>query len=357
MTDREMEILALIEAEPMITQEVLAQKLGIQRSSVAVHISNLMKKGYIKGKGYIVDKAPYAVVIGGSNMDLIGTPKDKLIQRDSNIGTVEARAGGVGRNIAYNLAQLKVPTYFISAVGQDDFGKKIIEGLNQIGIHTGAMLVHPNIPTSTYLCINNENGDMAMAISQMSIVESINVDVLKSWHKIIEGARILVLDTNLTEEVLDYLLTTYHQKEIYVDPVSTAKAVKIIPHLNNVHFLKPNLLEAELMTGLSMMPGEMEQSYAMRLSQALVEKGVEEVCITLGKDGVVYADRTQRFHKQVKEVSVVNTTGAGDAFFAGYCYSAFLGKSVEQGIEIAMRCAEHQITSPNIALNETIFEF
>ena len=64
MTQRERQILQLIEANPMISQQELAEKLGITRSSVAVHISNLMKKGCIAGKGYVLRSGSYAVVVG-----------------------------------------------------------------------------------------------------------------------------------------------------------------------------------------------------------------------------------------------------------------------------------------------------
>ena len=73
MTQREAQILQWIRENPMISQQELADKAGITRSSAAVHISNLMKKGYIAGKGYIVRTAPYAVVVGGVNMDIGGT--------------------------------------------------------------------------------------------------------------------------------------------------------------------------------------------------------------------------------------------------------------------------------------------
>ena len=52
MTEREKEILDILKNDPMISQQELADKLSIARSSIAVHITNLMKKGYIKGKGY-----------------------------------------------------------------------------------------------------------------------------------------------------------------------------------------------------------------------------------------------------------------------------------------------------------------
>ena len=88
MTQRERQLLRWIEENPLISQQELADKAGITRSSVAVHISNLMKKGYIVGKGYIVHTAPYAVVIGGVNMDIGGRPAHKLVAQDSNPGQV-----------------------------------------------------------------------------------------------------------------------------------------------------------------------------------------------------------------------------------------------------------------------------
>ena len=72
MTQRERQILQWIEENPMISQEELAQKAGISRSSIAVHISNLMKKGYIAGKGYVLRSGSYVVVIGGVNIDIGG---------------------------------------------------------------------------------------------------------------------------------------------------------------------------------------------------------------------------------------------------------------------------------------------
>ena len=104
MTQRERQILNWIEADPMISQQELADRAGITRSSVAVHISNLMKKGCIAGKGYIVTRSPYVTVVGGMNMDIGGRPYKTLVGKDSNPGAVRMSPGGVGRNIAHNMS-------------------------------------------------------------------------------------------------------------------------------------------------------------------------------------------------------------------------------------------------------------
>ena len=81
MTQRERQILRWIEENPMISQQELAEKAGITRSSVAVHISNLMKKGFIAGKGYVLRSGTYVVVVGGVNMDIGGTSFASMIAR------------------------------------------------------------------------------------------------------------------------------------------------------------------------------------------------------------------------------------------------------------------------------------
>ena len=109
MTQRERQILQWIEQDPMISQEALAEKAGITRSSVAVHISNLMKKGYIAGKGYVLRSGTYAAVVGGVNMDIGGQSYAPLIAGDSNPGRVQMSLGGVGRNIAHNMSASSRP--------------------------------------------------------------------------------------------------------------------------------------------------------------------------------------------------------------------------------------------------------
>lgn len=89
MTNREEEIIKLISRNPAISQSDLATTLGITRSSVAVHITNLTKKGYILGKGYILRQDDYVTVIGGSNVDITGFPNKSLISGDSNRKVIE----------------------------------------------------------------------------------------------------------------------------------------------------------------------------------------------------------------------------------------------------------------------------
>ena len=84
MTPREREIMALLRKNPQISQREIAEKLNITRSGVSTHINNLAKNGYILGRTYILREDDYISVVGGANMDIVGSSYNKSIRKDSN---------------------------------------------------------------------------------------------------------------------------------------------------------------------------------------------------------------------------------------------------------------------------------
>ena len=249
MTQRERQILQWIEADPMISQEALAERAGITRSSVAVHISNLMKKGYIAGKGYVLRSGTYAAVVGGVNVDIGGQSYAPLVARDSNPGRVRISLGGVGRNIAHNMSLLGVDVRFLTAFGDDLHAQRVAASCGELGIDISHALQVPGGTTSTYLFLNDVDGDMALGLSDMDICERITPAYLASNLSLLNNAQVIVADTNIPAESLQYLVT-HCTPPVFVDPVSTAKARKVQPVLGRVHTLKPNRIEAELLSGV-----------------------------------------------------------------------------------------------------------
>ena len=346
MTQREQEILNILKQEPTISQNDIASRLGITRSSVAVHITNLLKKGYLLGKGYIVQDEPYILVIGGSNIDIQGFPKEKLIQRDSNIGTVKMSLGGVGRNIAENCARLGVPTRLMSVIGDDPYGQKILKEAQAIGLNMQDTVVLSGESTSTYLSILDETHDMAMAINHMDSIEKLTVEHIRAKRSIIEHAQLVVLDTNLSQAVLDHLLTQYPKTKFFVDTVSTKKALKIKDHLKHIHTLKPNRMEAEVLTGSS------EKTPLLELGSQLKCK---RSFISLGSQGVQVFEGKTHLHFPTKPIEVVNATGAGDAFMAGLVYAYLKGYDIKETCLAAMSASRLALSHPdtiNPNLNE-----
>ena len=320
MTQRERQILQLIEDNPMIQQNEIAEKLGITRSSVAVHISNLIKKGHIAGKGYVLRSGSYAVVVGGVNVDIGGRSFAPLVASDSNPGTVSVSLGGVGRNIAHNLALLGVDVRMLTAYGDDNHGHQVASSCSALGIDLTHALKVPGGTTSTYLYLTDEHGEMALAVSDMSICEKISPAYLEEKLSLLQNAQVVVVDTNIPAESLEYL-ANHCTAPLFIDPVSTIKAEKLRPILHKIHTLKPNKLEAELLSGVKIETLEDVKKAADKLLQL----GIHRVFISLGGDGMLAAMGDERVILPNLPGTMVNTTGCGDSAMAAVTWAYLEG--------------------------------
>ena len=351
MTNREQEILELINNNPLASQNELADMLGITRSSVAVHITNLLKKGHILGKGYIIRDSEHVTIVGGANMDIQGFPSDKLIYNDSNVGNVKLSLGGVGRNIGENLVKLGVSTKLISVIGDDIYGSKILEEANLIGLDMQHSLILKGEATSTYLAILDEKHDMALAISSMDIYERMTVDFIKEKRNVIEGSKVCILDTNIPVDVMEYILTTHKDIDFFLDTVSTTKAKKVKDLIQYFHTIKPNKIETETLTGIKIN----NEEDLKKAADYFLNLGVKNVFITLGEDGVFYSDGENVNHMKTKPINPVNVTGAGDSFTAAIVYGHInqLGiyESARMAVAASIIALSHENTiNPNMSV-------
>lgn len=344
LTQRERQILQLIESDPMIPQQDLADALGITRSSVAVHISNLIKKGYIAGKGYVLRSGSYAVVVGGVNIDIGGRSFGALVQQDSNPGSITTSLGGVGRNIAHNLALLGTDVRLLTAYGDDIHGQRIASSCSELGIDASNALKVTGVPTSTYLYIADPDGEMAIALSDMEVCRRITPAYLSANLTMLQNAQVIAVDTNLPEESLVYLAETC-VPPLFCDPVSTTKAEKLLPILNKIHTLKPNRLEAELLSGVPIR----EKQDVEKAARVLLDKGIRRVFISMGSDGVYAASDDEQLWLPNLPGTMVNTTGCGDAFMAALVWAYLEGLDLRNTALAGLAAASIAMES-----NETI---
>ncbi len=325
MTQRERQILREIEKDPMISQQALADSLGITRSSVAVHISNLIKKGCIAGKGYVLRSGSYAAVVGGVNVDIGGRSDRPLVSEDSNPGKVQVSLGGVGRNIAHNLSLLGVDVRMLTAYGNDPNGQRIAASCSELGIDVSHALTLNDARTSTYLYIADQRGDMALAVSDMDICQRITPGYLADNISVLQNAQVVVTDTNIPQESLIYLAENC-RAPLFCDPVSTQKAEKLRPILHRIHTLKPNRLEAELLSGVAIRSA----ADAEKAADRLLAMGVHRLFISLGADGVLAAMGDRKIKLPNLPGEMVNTTGCGDAFMAALVWAYLQGCDLEE---------------------------
>lgn len=265
-------------------------------------------------------RAKRIAVIGGMNMDIGGRAANALQLRDSNPGTVSLRPGGVGRNIAHDLRLLGAEVSLVSAVGEDAFGRELLASCEALGLDMSMTLRRPRERSSTYLYVTDDGGDMLLAVSDMDIVDRITPETLSPLLERLNGYDAAVVDANLSQAALCFLAEKL-TVPLYADPVSTAKAAKLLPILPRLRALKPNALEARHLTG---------EKEAVRAARALLNRGIDRVLLSLGAEGMLAAEGERVLRLSGQKFTVVNTTGAGDAATAAMVWADLQGLDLEQ---------------------------
>ena len=275
-------------------------------------------------------------IIGGITADIEGNPYNQLVQGDSNPGKISMSYGGVGRNITENLARLGTSVNFISVAGDDFPGRGVVRELQDLGADVEHVKLLPEESTAVYMSILNLLGDMELALCNMDVLERISVEFIKEAMESIQKSKIVGIDTNLTEETLEYTTSILKDVPLFLDPVSVTKAERAKNVLGRFHTIKPNRMEAEVLSGLQIMSGEELE----KAGQWFIEQGVKRVFITLGGGGVYYQDKKQSGMVRPKTVEIVSATGAGDAFSAAIIYSFLKGYDIKKTAETGMAAAE-----------------
>ena len=293
---------------------------------------------------------PYIAVVGGVNVDICGRSFAPLISRDSNPGRVSMSPGGVGRNIAQNLSLLGEKVYLLTALAQDEWEAKIRADCEAHGIDLSRAIRVPDGRTSTYVFLSDPDGDMALAVCDAELAEHITPDYLENQMELLNAAQAVVLDANLTEEAIDFLAANVIVP-IFADTVSVTKAQKLRAVLPRIHTLKPNRLEAEILSGVKITDdASLEQAVTV-----LLDAGVKRVFLSLGTGGLYCAWRGTRLRVPCPEVRTVNTTGGGDALTAGLVRAYTAGLIGRDGADLALACAAIAVESestvnPNLSL-------
>lgn len=259
----------------------------------------------------------YIVVIGASNIDIGGQPYRKLVAEDSNPGRINISFGGVGRNIAHNLSLLGVSTKLITAAGEDILGKEMISYCNKAGIDTDYSVISDRMHSSMYIYINDDKGNMKLAVSHVEITDLIDPDYIDSVKDVINGADALITDSNISEKSLLHL-KKISRVPIYIDTVSTSHSSKLVGNLEGIDTIKPNKIEAEYLTGISIR----DDNDYISAAESFINQGVRRVFISAGSEGIIAADRNSIYKVSPYPADIVSTTGAGDSVMSAIAWAS-----------------------------------
>src|SRR6478609_10118528 len=325
LTDREREIVELLRRDPLIGSAALARQLGTTRTAVNVHLSNLGKKGVILGRGYVLSEQQSVVVVGGANMDVKARSRRGIVPTTSNPGTASMSAGGVGRNIAENLARLGTRTHLVAAIGSDGLGDQVLAATSGAGVHVEQVRRSARA-TGTYTAVLDADGELVVAVADMAATDELAPDQVNAARDLLTIAELVVLDGNLSTETLAFALdvATAAGTRVLLEPVSVPKAAALA-HLvepgRPLFAVTPNRDELAALTDLPTRTTRQVEKAAA----ALHRRGVELVWVRIGSGGSLLCTESETVALDaVPAETVADVTGAGDAMLAAFCH-ALLG--------------------------------
>lgn len=285
------------------------------------------------------------VVVGTIFVDIKGFPQGSYDPRGRNIGNVQFFHGGVGRNVAETIAQLNVHTAFSSTVDTSALGQEVLERLQVMHIDT-TYVQQEKEGMGMWLAIIDESGDLAGSISQMPSPDIMEAAILQAAPSFLEESKAVALEIDLTETIAETIVheAIKRQVPIYGIPGNLEVIQKRKDLLQHVQCFICNDVEAHKLTSYSTeTEGDIRKAAA-----AFISMGIKQIVITLGERGSFYLDSQTQEEGFIpaSKVEVVDTTGAGDSFFAGTVAALIRGASLEQAVHQGTQVAAITISSP-----------
>ncbi|MBQ9251259.1 MAG: carbohydrate kinase family protein [Clostridia bacterium] len=286
------------------------------------------------------------VVIGTVFVDIKGYPITKYIPGGRNAGRVVQVHGGVSRNVVEDIANVELRPTFVTVVDNDGAGRDVVDKLER---HKVNMKYSRYIPggMGTWLAIFDNSGDVVASISKRPD-PSVIADILdQEGDEIFTEADAIAVEVDIEDEIMKRILTLAekYQKKVFALVSNMTIAVERRDLLRRVDCFVCNEQEAGLFfseeyAGLS------PEALSTTLAERIKRGELRQMVITMGGQGAVFAD-SQGNHGVVPPVNVdiVDTTGCGDAFFAGVCIGLTYGKTLEESCQIGTRLAASVIAT------------
>lgn len=288
-----------------------------------------------------------AAVIGTVFIDCKGFARDAYIPTGRNLGTIQFVHGGVGRNVAENLARLGVPTRFVSSVDASGLGQEVIERLREAGADTQFIAAAAKEGMGMWLAVLDQTGDLAGSISQMPDLGTIERTMEEHGDHIVQSSSHIMLELDLNAELSakTIALAKRHGKPVYGIPGNLDVVLSHPELLGDLSCFICNHIEAERLLGAPVHTlNDTEQREA--LMSYLHQTGLSSIVMTMGSEGSVYAEANGNYGKQpVFPVRVMDTCGAGDAFFSGTAMGLMRGLPLKDAVVCGTKVAGWTIES------------
>jgi pseudouridine kinase len=277
------------------------------------------------------------VVVGGANLDVKAHSARAAVPGTSNPGSVLRSAGGVGRNVAENLARLGSDVSLVAAVGTDPAGDEVLAATESAGVDV-SRLARGAHPTGSYVAVLDADGELVVAVADMAATEALAPSDVDGVADVLGHAELVVLDGNLRPDTLGRALDVCAAADVRVvlDPVSVPKAAaldRLVSSRAPLFAITPNRDELAALGG----------------SEAgLHERGVGLVWTRLGAAGSRLSgpDGVTDI-APVAAPEVLDVTGAGDAMLAAFCHALLTGSAPVEAAAYGQAAAALTVASPH----------
>jgi pseudouridine kinase len=297
-----------------------------------------------------------ALVIGASGMDVVGRLVEELQLETSNQGQIRTSFGGVGRNIAENLARLGQPVTLITAVGKDEAGDRLLEYTEAAGVDVQRTLRMSDLPTAAYLGVITPKGELELAVDDMRVMAGLTPAYLRKQAAAFQQASMLFVDANLPKETLRTAIHLARRARIPIcaDPTAATLAHRFQPYLSDLHLVTPNSAEASVLTGSDVDATRRRQT--MAAARKLVAHGVKVAIVTLGQFGVCYATSDTSGQIPAIRTEIVDPTGAGDALTAAVIFALLNDIPLDDAVRLGVSAATLTLRHPGAVLHDLSLE-
>lgn len=290
------------------------------------------------------------VVIGAVFVDIKGFPEDLYIPDGRNAGRVEYIHGGVSRNVVEDIANVELRPTYVSIVDTSALGDDVVRKLNRHKVDTRFVKSIPG-GMGTWLAVFDSKGDLAGSISQRPNLYPLLYTLEESGDEIISNADSIVLEIDIDKDIIKkvFQLAEKYDKKVYGVVSNMNIAVERRDYLKRFDCFVCNQLEAGIFFAEDF-EGKSAAELCDIISAKVVSAQIPSIVVTMGGEGAVYADcHGNKGIQPARKVTVRDTTGAGDAFFAGVAIGMTYGKELKDAVEIGTRLAASVIvTTDNI---------
>jgi pseudouridine kinase len=279
------------------------------------------------------------LVIGAACVDIVGVLKGELQTGTSNPAQIRTSCGGVGRNVAENLARLGQAVNLLTVVGEDHNGDQLVKTIAEAGVNAEAIKRTSLHPTGTYLGVVNTSGEMQMAVDDMRAMALLSPDYLRQNEHLFRQASLLFLDANLPKESLRTAMTMAKAAHLPVcaDPTSSGLAVKLKPYLKKLRLVTPNVAEAAILSDQAF--NTTRRREVLQTAKILVSQGVDIVIVSMAAFGVCYATSETSGYIPAIRTKIVDPIGAGDAMTATVLFALLNDMPIDDAVRLGVSAA------------------